>query len=62
VGHSTNTIVQAAHELLTQEQGYANMSNARQLFGDGRSAEKIVKIVENFLTARDNSGCKRNCD
>lgn len=62
VGHSTNTIVQAAHELLTREQVYANMSNARQLFGDGRSAEKIVKIVENFLTARDNSGCKRNCD
>ena len=49
IGHSRDTIVQAAHELLTKREVYANMSNSRQLFGDGHSAKKIVKIVENFF-------------
>ena len=53
IGHSRDTIVRAVRELLTQKEVYLNMSNSRQLFGDGYSAEKIVEIIENFFRLRE---------
>ena len=52
VGTKRQAIVSALEELLTEETTYARMSKAVNPYGDGRSAGRIVEIVEEVLQAR----------
>ena len=49
VGVGTETIFNAAHELLTDEEKYRAMAVAPNPFGDGRASERIVSAMENWL-------------
>ena len=49
VGVDTETIFNAAHELLTDEEKYRAMAVAPNPFGDGRASERIVSAMENWL-------------
>ncbi|MFM7558991.1 non-hydrolyzing UDP-N-acetylglucosamine 2-epimerase [Cylindrospermopsis raciborskii] len=49
VGTQTDKIVTAASELLSDKQAYLSMANAINPFGDGHAAERILKIVRNYL-------------
>ena len=49
VGVDTETIFNAAHELLTDEKQYRAMAAAPNPFGDGRASERIVDSMENWL-------------
>ncbi|MEY3255091.1 MAG: hypothetical protein RLZZ29_222, partial [Cyanobacteriota bacterium] len=49
VGTQTDRIVTSASELLSDRQAYLSMANAINPFGDGHAAERILKIVRNYL-------------
>ena len=49
VGSEVEGIVEAVRELLEDPDAYARMSQAGNPFGDGRAAEKIADILEEFL-------------
>ena len=49
VGTETETIVQAAAELLGNSTAYSAMANAINPFGDGHAAERILEIIEHFF-------------
>jgi UDP-N-acetylglucosamine 2-epimerase (non-hydrolysing) len=49
VGTQTDRIVTSASELLSDRQAYLSMANAINPFGDGYAAERILKIVRNYL-------------
>lgn len=51
VGTDPDTIVARVSTLLRDQLAYARMATPRTLFGDGRSAERIVGIINEFLTA-----------
>jgi UDP-N-acetylglucosamine 2-epimerase (non-hydrolysing) len=50
IGTDSDRIFQEADRLLKDAQAYSAMANAISPFGDGLSAERIVKIVEDFLS------------
>ncbi len=50
VGTDPTTIQQAVFELLNDEKKYRQMELAEVLFGDGHASEKILKIVEKYLS------------
>jgi UDP-N-acetylglucosamine 2-epimerase (non-hydrolysing) len=49
VGTSTENIVAAAGELLSNSVAYEAMANAINPFGDGHAAERILQIVQRYL-------------
>jgi len=49
VGTNPTQIVNAAKELLSDSTAYEKMATAINPFGDGRAAERILQIVENYL-------------
>jgi UDP-N-acetylglucosamine 2-epimerase (non-hydrolysing) len=51
VGTDPKEIVAAATELLSNWDAYEKMATAINPFGDGRAAERIFQIVENYLSA-----------
>ena len=53
VGTDPSTIVDRATTLLRDERAYAAMATPRDLFGDGRAAERIVRITREFLAANE---------
>lgn len=50
VGTKTESIVKNAVQLLSNPTAYETMANAINPFGDGRASERILGIVENFLS------------
>lgn len=50
IGTHPQAIFQAASELLGDRAAYEKMANAINPFGDGRSSERILQIVKNYLT------------
>lgn len=50
VGTETATIVAAATELLGDREAYEQMANIANPFGDGKSSQRILDIVQSFLT------------
>jgi UDP-N-acetylglucosamine 2-epimerase (non-hydrolysing) len=56
IGTNSKKILMAANELLTNKFAYENMATAINPFGDGTAAEKIVKIIGNFLIEIENKG------
>ena len=50
VGTDPTTIQQAVFELLNDEKKYRQMELAEVPFGDGHASEKILKIVEKYLS------------
>ncbi|MBI5948841.1 MAG: UDP-N-acetylglucosamine 2-epimerase (non-hydrolyzing) [Chloroflexi bacterium] len=55
VGHSRAAILAAAGKLLTNESGYKAMARPRDLYGDGRAAERIVDLVLGHLGVRQSN-------
>lgn len=51
IGTDPKEIVAAATELLSNSVAYEKMATAINPFGDGRAAERIFQIVENYLSA-----------
>jgi UDP-N-acetylglucosamine 2-epimerase (non-hydrolysing) len=49
VGTDAKLIVRETRRLLTDEKAYRRMSRASDVFGDGRSSERIVKVLERSL-------------
>ncbi len=49
VGTDPTVVVQAANELLQNQQAYAAMANAINPFGDGTASQQILQIVEQFF-------------
>ncbi|MEB3295684.1 MAG: UDP-N-acetylglucosamine 2-epimerase (non-hydrolyzing) [Synechococcales bacterium] len=56
IGTDRDRIFQATSTLLSDARAYEAMANAISPFGDGLAAERIVKIVENFLDPSNLSG------
>jgi len=52
VGTDAKKIVREAERLLRSRAAYRRMSQASDVFGDGHSAARIVKIVERSLTSK----------
>ena len=52
VGTDRATIVSSLQELLTDEAAYARMSKAVNPYGDGKSAAKIVSVVEGIFQSK----------
>ena len=50
VGTDPTTIQQAVFELLNDEKKYRQMELAEAPFGDGHASEKILKIIEKYLS------------
>jgi UDP-N-acetylglucosamine 2-epimerase (non-hydrolysing) len=50
VGTDTDKIITKAVELLREPQQYAQMANAVNPFGDGKAAQRIDKIITEYLT------------
>ncbi len=50
VGTTSENIFAAAAELLSDPDAYEAMANAINPFGDGHAAERILQIVQNYLT------------
>lgn len=46
VGTDENRIVRAAHTLLNSEEAWKKMARGSKVFGDGKSARRIVRILE----------------
>jgi UDP-N-acetylglucosamine 2-epimerase (non-hydrolysing) len=53
VGTDPSTIVRRVATLLHGGAAYSAMATPRDLFGDGHAAERIVRIVREFLPATD---------
>ena len=51
VGTDTETIVAAATELLSDPEAYARMSSATNPYGDGKSAARIIDVLEKHFQA-----------
>ncbi|MGB0561375.1 MAG: non-hydrolyzing UDP-N-acetylglucosamine 2-epimerase [Spirulinaceae cyanobacterium] len=51
IGTATDSIVQAATNLLQDAAAYQTMANAVNPFGDGRAAERIAAAVQAYLAA-----------
>ncbi len=49
VGTSSQNIVRETACLLTDKKEYRKMAQARNPYGNGKAAERIVKIVTNYL-------------
>jgi UDP-N-acetylglucosamine 2-epimerase (non-hydrolysing) len=49
IGTNSESILKAAGELLSNSSEYEKMANAVNPFGDGKAAEKIVKIVKDYF-------------
>ena len=49
VGTDETKILAAARELLTDADAYTRMSRARNPYGDGRAAERIVGVLRHFF-------------
>lgn len=49
VGTDANLIIRETRRLLTDKSAYQRMSRASNVFGDGKSSERIVKILERSL-------------
>lgn len=49
VGTDRARIVRAAADLLTNEKAYGRMSRARNPYGDGRAAERIVGVLRHYF-------------
>jgi UDP-N-acetylglucosamine 2-epimerase (non-hydrolysing) len=52
IGTQLSAIVEEAIRLLTNEQAYREMANAVNPFGDGHAAERIVKLVTEYLSEK----------
>jgi UDP-N-acetylglucosamine 2-epimerase (non-hydrolysing) len=50
VGTDVQEILRAGHELLVNPESHGAMSNGSGVFGDGKAAQKIQKILEQNLT------------
>ncbi|MBW4669492.1 MAG: UDP-N-acetylglucosamine 2-epimerase (non-hydrolyzing) [Cyanomargarita calcarea GSE-NOS-MK-12-04C] len=50
IGTRSEQIVAAASELLSDAVAYQSMANAINPFGDGHAAERILEIVQNYLS------------
>ena len=50
VGTESKDIFAAASELLSNSSAYEAMANAINPFGDGHAAERILQIVQNYLS------------
>jgi UDP-N-acetylglucosamine 2-epimerase (non-hydrolysing) len=53
VGTTHEKILSTAGELLSNQEAYQAMANAINPFGDGHAAERILHIVQNYLTIID---------
>lgn len=53
VGTKPEQILDEASQLLSNSQAYQQMATAINPFGDGQAAQRIVKIVKNYLGYRD---------
>lgn len=51
VGNQTDSIVYSVSELLNNKESYSLMSSRTNPYGDGSSAERIVDIIKEFITA-----------
>jgi UDP-N-acetylglucosamine 2-epimerase (non-hydrolysing) len=49
VGTNRETILKAVSRLLTDESAYQEMSRAHNPYGDGKAAERIVRIIGDYL-------------
>ena len=58
VGTDAGNIARAISTLLRNDEQYARMSTARNPYGDGQSAQRIVNIIRNFLHSLL---CKESC-
>ena len=52
IGTEPRSLFAAASELLSDPQAYDRMATAINPFGDGKASERILKIVEDYLTTR----------
>ncbi|MCG8469987.1 MAG: UDP-N-acetylglucosamine 2-epimerase, partial [Gemmatimonadetes bacterium] len=52
VGTDPERIIGDVRELLTNPRAYARMARARNPYGDGRAAERIVDALERHFAAR----------
>ncbi|MBW4419557.1 MAG: UDP-N-acetylglucosamine 2-epimerase (non-hydrolyzing) [Myxacorys californica WJT36-NPBG1] len=52
IGTNPDIIFREAAELLSNSQSYAAMANAISPFGDGLASERIVRIVEQYLSEK----------
>lgn len=52
VGANAEAIVREASELLSNELAYQRMATAKNPYGDGRAAERIVAALDRFITER----------
>lgn len=50
VGTNPNVVVSVAKELLSDETAYQKMALAINPFGDGRASERILELVEHYLS------------
>jgi UDP-N-acetylglucosamine 2-epimerase (non-hydrolysing) len=53
VGTDPSVIVGRATRLLRDPTAYAAMAKPRNLFGDGQAADRIVRVISEFLAAND---------
>jgi UDP-N-acetylglucosamine 2-epimerase (non-hydrolysing) len=53
VGSDTTRIVELATRLLTNDEAHRAMVIARNPFGDGHAAERIVNVIQRFLAGDD---------
>ena len=54
VGTNASTIVEEASKLLTEKTHYLQMSQAKNPYGDGHAAPRIVEAVRDFLNNSEN--------
>lgn len=52
VGTDTNKIITETESLMSDTTRYARMASVRNPYGDGKAAEKILKVLENHLQTR----------
>ncbi len=52
IGTSPKAILSHAEDLLTNSQAYQTMATAINPFGDGHAAERIIKIISDYLANR----------
>ena len=52
VGTDQDTVYQAAHDLLSDEKAYLDMSTASNPYGDGTAAVQIVEAIEKYFSQK----------
>jgi UDP-N-acetylglucosamine 2-epimerase (non-hydrolysing) len=50
IGTLSDRMFEEADRLLTDDAAYAAMANAASPFGDGKASDRIVDLVEKYLT------------